>query len=136
MKSWMFIDVIKIKVSSGLICVQNLFHNTSMLLEQPLLLYIIVTGVWSEYNICVCYLCTGNWCIVIVFVMCENTDITWFDVLLVDCHIVVSLSLSVALCWCRNPGACNNSCIAVPCHTHPLRWRFSCWRCEKLKIRD
>ena len=77
--------------NSGPNCVQNLFHNTSTLLEQPLLLYILVTGVWSECNICVCYLCTGNWCIFIVFVTCENTDITWFDVLQIDCHIVVSL---------------------------------------------
>ena len=34
-----------------------IFCNTSTLLEQPLLLYIIVTGVWSECNIFVCYLC-------------------------------------------------------------------------------
>ena len=53
--------------------VQNIFCNTSMLLEQPLLLYIIVTGVWNECNIFVCYLCTGNWCIFIVFVTCEDT---------------------------------------------------------------
>ena len=72
-------------------CIQNLFQNTSTFLEQPLLLYIIVTGVWSECNIFVCYLCTGNWCIFIVFVMCENTDITWLDVSPVDCHIVVSV---------------------------------------------
>ena len=91
MKRWMFIDVIKMNGNLGPNYVQYLFHNTSTLLEQPLLLYIIVTGVWSEYNICVCYLCTGNWCIVIVFVMCENTDITLFDVLPVDCYIVVSL---------------------------------------------
>ena len=64
---------------------------TSTLLEQPLLLYIIVIGVCSECNIFVCYLCTGNWSIFIVFVMCENTDITLFDVLPVDCYIVVSL---------------------------------------------
>jgi len=66
---------------------------TSTLLEQPLLLYIIVAGVWSESNIFVCYLCTGNWFIFIVFDICENTDITWFDVLPVDCYKVVSL-------WC------------------------------------
>jgi len=76
-------------------CIQNLFHNTSTLPEQPLLLYIIVTGVWSECNIFVCYLCTGDWCIFIGFVMCENTDITWFDVLPVDCHIVVSVCYTV-----------------------------------------
>jgi len=91
MKSWMFIDVIKMNGNSGSNCVQNLFHNTSTLLEQPLLLYMIVTGVWSECNIFVCYLCTGNWCIFIVFVMCENTDITWLNVFPVDCYIVVSL---------------------------------------------
>ena len=76
-------------------CVQNLFHNSSTLLEQPLLLYIIVTAVCSEYNIFVCYLCTANWCIFIVFVMCENTEITWFDVVPVDCHIVVSICCTV-----------------------------------------
>ena len=91
MKRCMFIHVIKM---NG-ICVQNLFHNTSTLLEHPLLLYIIVTGVWSECNIFVCYLCTGNWCICIMFVMFENTDITWLDVLPVDCHIVVSLCCTV-----------------------------------------
>jgi len=50
-----------------------------------------VTGVWSECNIFVCYLCTGNWCIFIVFVMCENTDITWLYVSPVDCNTVVSI---------------------------------------------
>ena len=30
-----------------------------------------------------------------MFVMCENTDITWFDVLTVDCHIVVSICYPV-----------------------------------------
>ena len=87
----MFIDVIKINGNLGPNYVQNLFHNTSTFLEQPLLLYIIVTAVCSECNIFVCYLCTGNWCIVIGFDMCENTDITWFDVLPVDYHIVVSV---------------------------------------------
>jgi hypothetical protein len=72
-------------------CIQSPLFYTSTLLEQPLLLYIIVTGVWSECNICVCYLCTGNWCIFIVFVMCENTKITWYDVFPVNFHIVVSL---------------------------------------------
>ena len=74
-------------------CFQYFFCNTSKLLEQPLVLYIMVTGVWSECDIFVCCLCTGNWCIFIVFVMCLNTDITSFDVIPVDCHIVVSL-------WC------------------------------------
>ena len=87
MKRCMFIHVIKM---NG-ICVQNLFHNTSTLLEQPLLLYIIVTGMWSECNILVYYLCTGDWCVFIMFVMCENTDITLLDVLPVDCHKVVSI---------------------------------------------
>ena len=91
MKRCMFIHVIKM---NG-ICVQNLFHNTSTLLEQPLLLYILVTVVCSECNIFVCYLFTGNWCIFIMFVICENTDITWFDVLPVDCHIVVSICYPV-----------------------------------------
>jgi hypothetical protein len=45
-----------------------IFRNISTLLEQPLLLYITVTGVWSECDIFVCYLCTGNWCMFIVFV--------------------------------------------------------------------
>jgi len=93
MKRWMFIDVIKMNGNLGPKYVQNLFHNTSTLLEQPLLLYIIVTGVCSECNIFVCYLCTGNWCMFIMFVMCENTDITWYYVLPLDCNIVVSI-------WC------------------------------------
>jgi len=71
--------------------VQNIFCSTSTLLEQPLLLYIIVTGVWSECNIFVCYLCTGNWCIFIMFVMCENTDNTSYYVIPADGHIVVSV---------------------------------------------
>ena len=62
MKRWLFIDVIKMNGNSDPNFVQNLFHNTSTLLEQPLLLYIIVTGVCSECNIFACYLCTGNWC--------------------------------------------------------------------------
>jgi hypothetical protein len=77
--------------NSGPNCAQNIFRNTSTLLEQPLLLYIIVTVVWSEWNIFVCYLCTGNWCNFIAFVMCENTDITWYYVIPVDCHPVVSV---------------------------------------------
>ena len=84
MKSWKFIDVIKMVGNSGQNCVQNLFHNTSTLLEQPLLLYIRVTGVCSECNIFVCYLCTGKWC-----------DFTWFDVFQVDFHIVVSVCCPV-----------------------------------------
>ena len=72
-------------------CIQNIFCNTSTLLVQPLLLYIIVTVVWSECNIFVCSVCTGNWCIFIMFVMCANTDITFLNVIPVDCHIVVSL---------------------------------------------
>ena len=88
MDEWMIVNV-------GRKCIQNLFWNTSTFLEQPLLLYIIVTGVWSKCNIFVCYLCTGNWCIFIVFVMCENTDITWLYVLPVDCHIVVSVCCTV-----------------------------------------
>ena len=67
MEKWKFIDGIKMNGNSGQICVQNIFCNTGRLLEQPLLLYIIVTVVWSECNIFVCYLCTGNWCIFIVF---------------------------------------------------------------------
>jgi len=89
----MFIDVIKMNGNSVPNYVQNLFHNTSTLLEQPLLLYIIVTGVCSECNIFVCYLCKGNWCIFIMFVMCENTDITWYYVVPIDCNTVVSV-------WC------------------------------------
>jgi len=86
MKSWMFIDVIKMNGNLGPNCVQNLFHNTSTLLEQPLLLYIIVTGVWSECNIIVCYLCTGNWCIFIVFVMCETLTLP----LSMFCQLIVT----------------------------------------------
>ena len=40
-------------------------------------------------------MCTGNWCIFIMFVMCANTDITWLYVLPVDCHIVVSVCCTV-----------------------------------------
>jgi len=71
---------------TGTNCVQNIFCNTSTFLEKPLLLYIIVTKVWRE-----CNLCTGNWCIFIVFVMCENTDITLYYVTPKDYHIVVSV---------------------------------------------
>jgi hypothetical protein len=63
----------RINGNSGPNCVQNIFCNITTLLEQPLLLYIIVTGVWSECNICVCYLCTGNWCgvnVISVSVIC------------------------------------------------------------------
>jgi len=57
--------------NSGPNFIHNVFCNTSTLLEQPLLLYIIVTGVWSECNIFVCYLCTGNWCIFVM--LCVKT---------------------------------------------------------------
>ena len=95
MKKLKCIDLIEMNGNSVADCVQYLSCNTSTLLEQPLLLYIMVTGVWSECNIFVCYLCTGNLCIFIVFVMCENTDITCFDVIPVDYHIVVSLCCTV-----------------------------------------
>ena len=75
MEKWKFIGGIKMSGNSGQNCVQNIFCNTSSLLEQPLLLYIIVTAVWSEFNIFVCYLCTGNFYIFIVFVMCGNTTL-------------------------------------------------------------
>ena len=91
MKRWMFIDVIKMNGNSG----PKSLPQTGTLLEQPLLLYIRVTGVWSECNIIVCYLCTGNWCIFIMFVMSENTDITCVDILPVDFHIVVSVCYPV-----------------------------------------
>jgi len=39
--------------------------------------------------------CTGNWCLFIIFVTCANIDITWFDVLPVDYHIVVSVCCTV-----------------------------------------
>ena len=74
--------------------IQNLFFN-STLLEQPLLLYIIVTALCSECNNFVCNLCKGNWRIFIMFVMCLNTDITLFDVPPVDFHIVVSICCTV-----------------------------------------
>ena len=80
------IDLVKMIGNSGPNCVQNIFCNTSTLLEQPLLLNIIVTGVWNE-----CNLCTRNWCIFIMFVMCENTDITWYYVIPKNYHIVVSV---------------------------------------------
>jgi hypothetical protein len=95
MERWKFIDVIKMNCNLGPNCVQNLFHNPSTFLEQPLLPCIIVTGVCSECNIFVCYLCTGNWCIFTMFVMSENTDITSYYVLPVDGHIVVSLCCTV-----------------------------------------
>jgi len=76
-------------------CVQNLFCNTSTLLEQPLLLYILVRVLCSGCDIFVCYVCTRNWCIFIMFVMCANTDITLLDVMPVDCHIVVSVCCTV-----------------------------------------
>jgi hypothetical protein len=56
----MFIRVIKMNGNSGRNCVHNNFCNTSTLFEQPLLLYIILTGVWSECNICVCYCAQGT----------------------------------------------------------------------------
>ena len=95
MEKWKFIDGIKMNGNSGQNCVQNIFCNTSRLLEQPLLLYIIVIVVCSECNICVCYLCTGNWCIFIVFVMCDNTVITSYYILPVDCNIFISLWYTV-----------------------------------------
>ena len=79
----------------GTNCIQNIFCNISTLLEQPLLLYIIVTGVWSECNIFVCYLCTWNWFILIMFVMCENTNFTCYYVIPADGHIVVSVCCTV-----------------------------------------
>jgi len=90
-----FIDVFKMTANSVPNCVQNLFCNTSTLLVQPLLLYIIETVVRSECNIFVCSVYTGNWCMFIMFVMCANIDITLSDVLPVDCHIVVSVFCSV-----------------------------------------
>jgi hypothetical protein len=42
MEKWKVIDVIKMNGNLGPNCVQNIFCNTSRLLEQPLLLYIIV----------------------------------------------------------------------------------------------
>ena len=81
--------------NAGSNCVKERFCNTSSLVEQPLLLYIIVTVVWSECDIFVCSVCTGNWCIIIMFVICANTDITWFDVFPVNCHIVVSVCCTV-----------------------------------------
>jgi len=89
------IYVIKMTVNAGPNCVKKLFCNSSTFVEQPLMLYLIVTVVWSECNIFVCSVCTGNWCMFIMFVMCANTDITWFDVLPVDYHIVVSVCCSV-----------------------------------------
>ena len=92
-KKLKFIDLTKMAGNSGRKCVKNIFCNTRTLLEQPLLLYIIVTVVWSECDIFVCSVCTGNWCIFIM--SCANTDVTWFDVLPVDCHIVVSVCCTV-----------------------------------------
>jgi hypothetical protein len=102
--------------NSGPNFVQNIFCNTSTLLEQLLLLYIIVTVVWSECNIFVCYLCTGNWCIFIVFVMCENTDITWFDVIPQDFHIVVSV--------CRTLLVIKSQCMQQLMYNYSVRKAF------------
>jgi len=95
MKKLNFIDVIKINGNLVSNCVQNLFCNTRTLPERPLLEYIIVTVVCSERDIFVCSVCTGNWCIFIMCVMCANIDITWLYVPPVDCHIVVSVCCTV-----------------------------------------
>jgi len=46
---------------------------------------------WSVCDIFVCSVCTGNWCIFIMFVMCANTDISFLYVFPMNCHIVVSV---------------------------------------------
>ena len=95
MKKLKFIDVFKMNVNSDPGCVENLFCSTSTLVEQPLLLYIIVTVVWSECNIFVCSVCTGYWCLFIVFVTCAIIDITFLDVIPENYHIVVSVCCTV-----------------------------------------
>ena len=82
-------------LNAGRNCVQNIFCSISTLLEQPLLLHIIVTVICSECDIFVCSVCTGYWWIFSLCVMCANSDITWFDVIPVDCHIVVSVCCTV-----------------------------------------
>ena len=126
MKKLKFIGVFKINCNLLPNFVQNIFCNTSTLLEQPLLLYITVTVVWSECDIFVCSVCTGNWCIFsMLCVLVLTLPGCMFSQL-----IVTWLSRSVALCMCKNPSACSSSCIIIPCDKHPLRCRFSCWRCE------
>ena len=49
----------------------------------------------SECYIFVCSVCSGNWCIYCMFVVCANTDITCSYVIPVDCHIVVSVCCTV-----------------------------------------
>jgi len=61
-----FIDVFKMTVSSVLNCVQNIFCNTRTLFVQPLLLYIIVTVVWSECNI-FCVFCVHRELVLIYY---------------------------------------------------------------------
>ena len=95
MKKLNFIDVIKMNGNLVPNCVQNILCNASTLLEQPLLLYRIVTMVWSECYIFVCSVCTRNWCIFCMFVVFANTDITFLYVIPMDYHIVVSVCCTV-----------------------------------------
>jgi hypothetical protein len=69
-------------------CDQNIFCKTSTFLEQPLLLYVIVTVVWSGCNIFV-----YRELVHLYYITCKNTDITWYYVLPQNSHIVVSV-------WC------------------------------------
>jgi len=92
-----FLDYIKVYWCIWNVCecgsklCPKLSCNIGNLLELSFVLYKIATVLWSECDIFVCSLCTGNWCIFCLFVMCANIDITWNDVSPVDCHIVVSV---------------------------------------------
>jgi hypothetical protein len=69
------------------------FCNICTLLEQPLLMYIIVTGVWIECNVCVLFV--QRELVHLCCVTCENTNITWYYVIPKNCHIVVSVCCTV-----------------------------------------
>jgi hypothetical protein len=94
-KKWKFIDVIKMIGNSVTKFYPNYFLQYQHVVWTAITAVHNETGVWSECNICVCSVCTGNRCVFILFVMCENTDITWFDVLPINSHIVVSIYCTV-----------------------------------------
>ena len=54
-------------------CIQNVFCNTSTLLEQPLLLYVIVTVVFSECDIFLCVLCAQATGAYLLCLLCVQT---------------------------------------------------------------
>jgi hypothetical protein len=96
-KKLMFIDIFKIPGKMGQNSIQNIFCNTCTLLEQPWLTY----TVWSKCNV-LCVLCAQGTGASLLFVTRENTDSTWFDVLPVDCDVVVSVWYSVLVYKSQN----------------------------------